>query len=120
MPINLYRYCKSVTECEEPARVETLLVKIGHKKRKDVSSPIMQVSNKLTFSFNPSNVIKSFSNFKSSVVTADVSINPPDDTLRKVPTVSITTEDLSLRNGQQVPATLFSSYYYLLVHCYFC
>jgi len=68
-----------VTECEEPARVETLLVKIGHKKRKDVSSPIMQ----------------------SSVVTADVSINPPDDTLRKVPTVSITTEDLSLRNGQQ-------------------
>jgi len=29
---------------QEPVKVETLLLKICHKKRKDVSSPIMQVS----------------------------------------------------------------------------
>ena len=38
----------AVNDCEEPSRVETLLVKIGHKKRKDVSSPIMQVSHQHT------------------------------------------------------------------------
>jgi len=29
---------------QDPVKVETLLLKICHKKRKDVSSPIMQVS----------------------------------------------------------------------------
>lgn len=33
-----------VNGCRDPVRVETLLLQIGHKKRKDVSSPIMQVS----------------------------------------------------------------------------
>lgn len=69
-----------VTESEEPAHVETLLVKIGHKKRKDVSSPIMQ----------------------SIVGTADIRVNPGDDTPQQVPAISISTEDLCLRNGQQV------------------
>lgn len=68
-----------VNDCEEPSRVETLLVKIGHKKRKDVSSPIMQ----------------------SSIGTTDVSVNPSDDTPQQVPAISISTEDLCLRNGQQ-------------------
>lgn len=40
-------YAKLVSECKEPVKVETLLLQIGHKKRKDVSSPIMQVSNVL-------------------------------------------------------------------------
>lgn len=29
---------------QDPVKVETLLLKICHKKRKDVSSPIMQAS----------------------------------------------------------------------------
>jgi len=29
---------------QDPVKVETLLLKICHKKRKDVSSPVMQVS----------------------------------------------------------------------------
>ena len=32
------------TEYRGSVKVETLLLQIGHKKRKDVSSPIMQVS----------------------------------------------------------------------------
>lgn len=68
-----------VADSEEPARVETRLMKIGHKKRKDVSSPIMQ----------------------SIVGTTDVCVNPSDDTLQQIPAVSISTEDLCLRNGQQ-------------------
>jgi hypothetical protein len=33
-------------DCYEPVRVETLLMKICHKKRKDVASPMMQVNKK--------------------------------------------------------------------------
>lgn len=36
---------------QDPVKVETLLLKICHKKRKDVSSPIMQVSIILQVSF---------------------------------------------------------------------
>lgn len=32
-----------VSGSREPVRVETLLLQYGHKKRKDVSSPTMQV-----------------------------------------------------------------------------
>lgn len=38
-------WCIIVVEVsQDPVKVETLLLKICHKKRKDVSSPIMQVS----------------------------------------------------------------------------
>lgn len=39
---------------------------------------------------------------KSSIGTTDVSVNPSDDTPQQVPAISISTEDLCLRNGQQV------------------
>ena len=43
-----------------------------------------------------------FSVSKSIVGTTDVCVNPSDDTLQQIPAVSISTEDLCLRNGQQV------------------
>ncbi|XP_057370743.1 polycomb protein SUZ12-like [Daphnia carinata] len=73
-------YDPQVNGCREPVKVETLLLQIGHKKRKDVSSPIMQIS----------------------VGTTEVCINPSEESPPpKAPTVSISTEDLSFRNGQQ-------------------
>lgn len=44
-PYLLYNgYFITVEASQDPVKVETLLLKICHKKRKDVSSPIMQVS----------------------------------------------------------------------------
>lgn len=43
---------------QEPVKVETLLLKICHKKRKDVSSPIMQVGMQM-FSNNKEEVFVS-------------------------------------------------------------
>ncbi|XP_049778791.1 polycomb protein suz12-B [Schistocerca cancellata] len=74
-------YDKKVEAHHEPVKVETLLLKICHKKRKDVSSPFMQVS----------------------VGTSEVAINPSEDQPPpKAPTVSIPTESFSLSNGHLV------------------
>ncbi|XP_066993740.2 polycomb protein suz12-B [Anabrus simplex] len=85
-------YDKRFETPQEPVKVETLLLKICHKKRKDVSSPFMQVS----------------------VGTSEVPINPSEDhPPPKAPTVSIPTESFSLSNGH-----LVKSYVLLLrVYC---
>ncbi|XP_011498997.1 PREDICTED: polycomb protein suz12-A [Ceratosolen solmsi marchali] len=71
-------YDKKLEEPQDPVKVETLLLKICHKKRKDVSSPIMQVS----------------------VGTSEVPINPSENQPPpKAPTVSIPNESFSLNNG---------------------
>ncbi|XP_011861500.1 PREDICTED: polycomb protein suz12-B [Vollenhovia emeryi] len=71
-------YDKRVEVSQEPVKVETLLLKICHKKRKDVSSPIMQVS----------------------VGTSEVPINPSESQPPpKAPTISIPNESFSLNNG---------------------
>ncbi|KAL1129190.1 hypothetical protein AAG570_013720 [Ranatra chinensis] len=72
---------------EEPVKVETLLLKICHKKRKDVSCPVMTVS--LGTSYVPYNPSEEF---------------PPP----KAPTVSIPTESFSLSGH------LVKSYHLLL------
>ncbi|XP_075225635.1 polycomb protein Su(z)12 [Lycorma delicatula] len=76
-------------EChEEPVKVETLLLKICHKKRKEVSCPVMTVS--LGSSYVPYNPSEDY---------------PPP----KAPAVSIPTESFSLSNGH-----LVKSYHLLL------
>ncbi|XP_017882147.1 polycomb protein suz12-B isoform X2 [Ceratina calcarata] len=71
-------YDKKVEAPHDPVKVETLLLKICHKKRKDVSSPIMQVS----------------------VGTSEVPINPCENQPPpKAPTISIPNESFSLNNG---------------------
>ncbi|KAG7205440.1 hypothetical protein KM043_007432 [Ampulex compressa] len=71
-------YDKKVEVSQDPVKVETLLLKICHKKRKDVSSPIMQVS----------------------VGTSEVPINPCENQPPpKAPTISIPNESFSLNNG---------------------
>ncbi|OAD57569.1 Polycomb protein SUZ12 [Eufriesea mexicana] len=71
-------YDKKVETPQDPVKVETLLLKICHKKRKDVSSPIMQVS----------------------VGTSEVPINPCENQPPpKAPTISIPNESFSLNNG---------------------
>ncbi|XP_029161266.1 polycomb protein suz12-B [Nylanderia fulva] len=71
-------YDKRVEMSQDPVKVETLLLKICHKKRKDVSSPIMQVS----------------------VGTSEVPINPSESQPpQKAPTISIPNESFSLNNG---------------------
>ncbi|KAL6265177.1 hypothetical protein P5V15_005262 [Pogonomyrmex californicus] len=71
-------YDKRVEASQDPVKVETLLLKICHKKRKDVSSPIMQVS----------------------VGTSEVPINPSESQPPpKAPTISIPNESFSLNNG---------------------
>ncbi|XP_043284267.1 polycomb protein suz12-B isoform X2 [Venturia canescens] len=71
-------YDKKVESSQDPVKVETLLLKICHKKRKDVSSPIMQVS----------------------VGTSEVPINPSENQPPpKAPTISIPNESFSLNNG---------------------
>ncbi|KAG8231689.1 hypothetical protein J437_LFUL007464, partial [Ladona fulva] len=79
-------YDKKVESSQDTVLVETFLVKICHKKRKDVSSPIMQVC----------------------VGTSEVTINPSEDVdpskgpMPQAPTVSIPTESFSLSNGHLV------------------
>ncbi|XP_053594870.1 polycomb protein suz12-B isoform X2 [Microplitis demolitor] len=71
-------YDKKIEVSQDPVKVETLLLKICHKKRKDVTSPIMQVS----------------------VGTSEVPINPSEDhPPPKAPTISIPNESFSLDNG---------------------
>ncbi|KAK0089995.1 hypothetical protein PV325_004128 [Microctonus aethiopoides] len=71
-------YDKKIEASQDPVKVETLLLKICHKKRKDVSSPIMQVS----------------------VGTSEVPINPSENQPPpKAPTISIPNESFSLNNG---------------------
>ncbi|KAK2584933.1 hypothetical protein KPH14_002528 [Odynerus spinipes] len=71
-------YDKKIEASQDPVKVETLLLKICHKKRKDVSSPIMQVS----------------------VGTSEVPINPLENQPPpKAPTISIPNESFSLNNG---------------------
>ncbi|XP_031830748.1 polycomb protein Su(z)12 isoform X1 [Nomia melanderi] len=71
-------YDKKAEAPQDPVKVETLLLKICHKKRKDVSSPIMQVS----------------------VGTSEVPINPSENQPPpKAPTISIPNESFSLNNG---------------------
>uniref|UniRef100_A0A224X807 Putative polycomb protein suz12-b n=1 Tax=Panstrongylus lignarius TaxID=156445 RepID=A0A224X807_9HEMI len=68
-------YNKSCASQQEPVKVETLLLKICHKKRKDVSCPVMTVSLGTSYvPYNPSEE------------------RPP----AKAPTVSIPTESFSL------------------------
>ncbi|KAK9502360.1 hypothetical protein O3M35_011150 [Rhynocoris fuscipes] len=68
-------YNKSCISQQEPVKVETLLLKICHKKRKDVSCPVMTVSLGTSYvPYNPSEE------------------RPPP----KAPTVSIPTESFSL------------------------
>ncbi|XP_046404195.1 polycomb protein suz12-A isoform X2 [Ischnura elegans] len=87
---------KKVEGPQDPVLVETYLVKICHKKRKDVSSPIMQVC----------------------VGTSEVPINPSEDNDQtkasspQSPTVSIPTDSFSLSNGHLVKS------YMLLLRVY--
>lgn len=80
-------YNKSSQGQEDPVKVETLLLKVCHKKRKDVSCPVLTVS--LGTSYVPLNPSEEF---------------PPP----KAPTVSVPTECFSL-SGQ-----LVKSYHLLL------
>ncbi|XP_066603808.1 polycomb protein suz12-B [Prorops nasuta] len=71
-------YDKKLDATQDPVKVETLLLKICHKKRKDVSSPIMQVS----------------------IGTSEVPINPSENQPPpKAPIISISNESFSLNNG---------------------
>ncbi|XP_014609982.1 PREDICTED: polycomb protein suz12-B isoform X1 [Polistes canadensis] len=71
-------YDKKIEASQDPVKVETLLLKICHKKRKDVSSPIMQVS----------------------VGTSEVPINPLENQPPpKAPTISIPNESFTINNG---------------------
>ncbi|XP_063976652.1 polycomb protein suz12-B [Diachasmimorpha longicaudata] len=71
-------YDRKMEAPQDPVKVETLLLKICHKKRKDVSSPIMQVS----------------------VGTSEVPINPSENQPPpKAPTISIPNESFTLSNG---------------------
>lgn len=74
-------YDKTLESHSQSAQVETLLLKICHKKRKDSSAPIQQVSFGM----------------------AEVPINPSDETPPPLAsTVSIPTESFSLSNGPLV------------------
>ncbi|XP_032664577.1 polycomb protein suz12-B isoform X1 [Odontomachus brunneus] len=80
-------YDKRVEISQDPVKVETLLLKICHKKRKDVSSPIMQVS------------LMSLEN-TVPIGTSEVPINPSEtQPPTKAPTISIPNESFSLNNG---------------------
>ncbi|KAG8042302.1 hypothetical protein G9C98_004936 [Cotesia typhae] len=71
-------YDKKIEGPQDPVKVETLLLKICHKKRKDVTSPTMQVS----------------------FGTSEVPINPSEDhPPPTAPTISISNESFSLNNG---------------------
>lgn len=71
-------YDKTLDYTTQIAQVETLLVKLSHKKRKDSSSPLMQVS----------------------FGTAEVLINPSEqDVPPLAPTISIPTESFSNGGG---------------------
>ncbi|XP_018340905.1 PREDICTED: polycomb protein suz12-B isoform X1 [Trachymyrmex septentrionalis] len=71
-------YDKKAEISQDPVKVETLLLKICHKKRKDVSSPVMQVS----------------------VGTSEVPINPSESQPPpKASTISIPNESFCLNNG---------------------
>lgn len=71
-------YDKTLDYNAQIAQVETFVVKLSHKKRKDSSAPLMQVS----------------------CGTAEVLINPSEQDLPPVaPTVSIPTESFNLSNG---------------------
>lgn len=71
-------YDKTLDYNARIAQVETFLVKLSHKKRKDSSAPLMQVS----------------------CGTAEVLINPSEQDLPPLaPTVSIPTESFSITNG---------------------
>ncbi|XP_063235513.1 polycomb protein suz12-B isoform X2 [Bacillus rossius redtenbacheri] len=66
---------------QDQVKVETFLVKVSHKRRKDVSSPVMQVS----------------------VGVSEVPTNPSEEQPpTKAPTVSIPTESFRLSNGHLV------------------
>lgn len=69
-------WCVIVVEIsQDPVKVETLLLKICHKKRKDVSSPIMQVSFTLYWIQNNSLMYKSRSLIYTNVQSYFLSIN---------------------------------------------
>ncbi|CAD6239449.1 GSCOCG00008693001-RA-CDS [Cotesia congregata] len=71
-------YDKKIEGPQDAVKVETLLLKICHKKRKDVTSPTMQVS----------------------FGTSEVPINPSEDhPPPTAPTISISNESFSLDNG---------------------
>lgn len=63
----LMLWCIIVVEVsQDPVKVETLLLKICHKKRKDVSSPIMQVSA-VSIEFKVHNLQKGWSLVRFSI-----------------------------------------------------
>lgn len=71
-------YDKALDSNACAAQVETFLLKISHKKRKDSSSPMMQVS----------------------VGTSEIVINPSENNLPPLaPSISISTESFSLPGG---------------------
>lgn len=71
-------YDKNIDSTILAVQVETVLVEISHKKRKDSSSPLME------FSFG----------------TVEVVVNPPDDQLPPLaPTISVRTDAFALSNG---------------------
>lgn len=77
--ITFFFFCV-VDKAQDTVQVETFLRKIGHKKRKEVSCPIMQVS----------------------FGTSQVHVNPGPEPPPKVEAVSIVTDELRLRDGTQV------------------
>lgn len=71
-------YDKNIDSNIPAVQVETVLVKISHKKRKDSSSPLME----------------------ASFGTVEVVVNPPDDQLPPLaPTISVPTEAFASSNG---------------------
>lgn len=71
-------YDKTLDYNARIAQVETFVVKLSHKKRKDSSAPLMEVS----------------------CGTAEISINPSEQDLPPLaPTINIPTESFSLSNG---------------------
>ncbi|XP_047485478.1 polycomb protein suz12-A-like isoform X2 [Penaeus chinensis] len=87
------------------ARVETFIVKMCHKKRKESSAPMMQVVlSKMRQSHNPRHL-----SGLVSVGTQDVNINPPEGEgggggggVGRNATLSIPTHNFTASNGHQV------------------
>ncbi|XP_044736832.1 polycomb protein SUZ12 [Chrysoperla carnea] len=88
-------YDKTIDNSVQYAQVETLLLKICHKKRKDSASPLMQIS----------------------LGTNEIDVNPSEEIIvpaKQTANVCIPNESFSLSNGH-----LVKSYMLLLrVHCF--
>ncbi|KAJ3663017.1 hypothetical protein Zmor_007328 [Zophobas morio] len=77
---------KSLDHSAQTAQVETVLLKISHKKRKDSSAPSMQIS----------------------LGTAEIPVNPDDQQIpMTAPTISVSTDSFNPSNGPLAKSYIF-------------